>query len=572
MFQPRLSEHDLAATLSGVLRPNRSTEGPWRPTMPFERVRDANCDARSRRCSHYPTGAVWGAPIPLCMAVVLLATLALPVSTRAADNVNVQQWLSRPNVKLVAVEFYATWCKPCMEAVPRWKTLHEKYHGRGFRLVVVNTLDAAGQCNSVGWNPDGFVCDLDGRIARAFGVDNKLPSAFLWSWQGAPLVGRGHIDEVERRVEQYLRDAPRVLVEAFGAEGRGYPALLAMVRTELTSSGKVDVVAAHEEQAALRRLRKDSQLLSRDTRQRCAPGSLMSANSRLVATVLGRGSVQRLVLSLHSVETGCVMNSVQVAWDVQRAPAAVREAVAALLQQLRVSLAPLPSGPSAAASARTAPQYARQAPAHPAGAAKGTPAPKRPASKQGPRGDTGPRRPQRYEHSDSAGDLSLSLELLGVLTSNGGLAIEWSQWRHWSVALCLTYGFWPMASDRRDDTHWASVGVRGRWYPSTAARTGLFAGLEGNTSTVWHVGVEDAAQQFVQEERYGEPEKSYSFFGFRASGGWRWVTSFGLMVELAVGFYGTKRPVYVDSHTQFGITVMREDFGGFVDGSLGWVF
>lgn len=50
-------------------------------------------------------------------------------------------WLGQSGVKLVAVEFYATWCKPCMKVVPKWKALHEKYRARGLRLIVVSVQD-----------------------------------------------------------------------------------------------------------------------------------------------------------------------------------------------------------------------------------------------------------------------------------------------------------------------------------------------------------------------------------------------------------------------------------------------
>jgi len=35
------------------------------------------------------------------------------------NSLQVADWLGRPNVRLVAVEFYANWCQPCMKAMPR---------------------------------------------------------------------------------------------------------------------------------------------------------------------------------------------------------------------------------------------------------------------------------------------------------------------------------------------------------------------------------------------------------------------------------------------------------------------
>ena len=107
----------------------------------------------------------------------------LTTTAQASDTFDVKSTLNRPGVRLVAVEFYATWCKPCMEAIPRWKALHEKYRDQGLRLIVVNSRDPDGACTVANWTPDEVVCDLEGHIADSFGVEN-LPSAFLWSWQG----------------------------------------------------------------------------------------------------------------------------------------------------------------------------------------------------------------------------------------------------------------------------------------------------------------------------------------------------------------------------------------------------
>ncbi len=160
--------------------------------------RDGRLHLECRRRLHHAGGRC--SPSRLWATMALLSALTLPASVSAAGKLDVPKWLNRPGVKLLAVEFYATWCTPCMEAVPRWKALHEKYRNQGFRLVVVNTLDPGGQCKSVGWNPDDYVCDLDGRIANAFGVGGGLPAAFLWSWQGNLLLRKGHIDAAEGEV------------------------------------------------------------------------------------------------------------------------------------------------------------------------------------------------------------------------------------------------------------------------------------------------------------------------------------------------------------------------------------
>ncbi|CAN0529769.1 unnamed protein product, partial [Laminaria digitata] len=51
----------------------------------------------------------------------ILGLLGLLVSTPAtAGGLDLGAWVARPGVRLVVVEFYATWCEPCMKAVPQW--------------------------------------------------------------------------------------------------------------------------------------------------------------------------------------------------------------------------------------------------------------------------------------------------------------------------------------------------------------------------------------------------------------------------------------------------------------------
>src|SRR5687768_8578815 len=96
------------------------------------------------------------------MGPLLLALLAA-APPAAAEQLDVEAWLKEPGVRLVAVEFYATWCKPCMEAVPKWKKLHERYRDDGLRFVVVATQDPEGGCEKpAAWSPDQIVCDDEG--------------------------------------------------------------------------------------------------------------------------------------------------------------------------------------------------------------------------------------------------------------------------------------------------------------------------------------------------------------------------------------------------------------------------
>jgi ABC-type transporter MlaC component/thiol-disulfide isomerase/thioredoxin len=275
--------------------------------------------------------------------ILALAAAAVLWTNRAvsAEELNLPVWLDRPTVKLLAVEFYSTTCKPCMQAMPRWEALTAKYRKQGLRVVVVSTLDADGCAKGLGWSPDETVCDLDGRIADSFGLSGQLPAAFLWSWQGKLLVQKGHVDEVEKTVAQYFAGAPRLALR--GGQGVG-PQELAALRDKLTESGKLTLVAGDAERKLLQEAKRRQQEADYDEKLRCEPGREVPANSVLAATKVVQGKTAWFFLALLDLESGCQAQAVSVPWKSDsRAMAA--EAVGLLLGRFKAGGLQLPGKP-----------------------------------------------------------------------------------------------------------------------------------------------------------------------------------------------------------------------------------
>ena len=264
-----------------------------------------------------------------------LVLASLGSFTPSENSLDVGEWLARDGVRAVAVEFYATWCEPCMEAVPRWRALHEQYRERGFRLVVVNTREPSGACKPLGWNPDQTICDPEGRIAAAMGVDRRLPSAFLWNWQGRLLVQDGSYDQVENELTRFMAAQPRVAIDGADADGRPSATLAALLSAEMVMSGKVDVVSNTAVLHRLRGRRKASRRPQKREDRRCELGRDLSANTLLAGRVMGQGRAAKLSVALHSVDTGCLLTSQFVRWSPSMPRRSAREAISALMGGIR---------------------------------------------------------------------------------------------------------------------------------------------------------------------------------------------------------------------------------------------
>ncbi len=282
-------------------------------------------------------GCSWAAWVTALTLPVLTfsAVLAPAVSVRAAE-LDVEAQLSVPGTKLLVVEFFATWCGPCMAAVPRWEALRRQYAGKGLRFVVVSVKDDRELCQDVPWRPDVLLCDEEGTLAKRFGVE-KLPAAFLWTWQGNLLEEKLHVDEVERRIEGWMAELPRVEVEVkdHGRHvGLDAERLGRLIEQELSRQGKLTVVTSPAERARLRTKAKASLAYSADEATACAIGQEVSPNSILEVSVTP-GRDKQLRLGLVSIESHCRTRDIAEAWDPRQPARSVDRAVTALMSRLK---------------------------------------------------------------------------------------------------------------------------------------------------------------------------------------------------------------------------------------------
>ena len=263
--------------------------------------------------------------------VILALAMSLLTATASARSLgaSVRSLLRAPGVRLVAVEFYASWCKPCQRAIPRWRALKAAHRDEGLRVVLVATQDPDGGCQPPGFTADKIICDEDGAIARAMGVE-RLPAAYLWSFDGALLVERGHVEAVEQQTKRWLAKAPRVQLDAPAA-------LRAVLEAGLAEQGKLPVVASARIRKKLDALRRESFKERYDESLQCELGRALPANALLTA----RRSGGRTRLRLLSAERSCVLAAADSGGPALKA---ARRAIARLHRRLQRPLQKPASG------------------------------------------------------------------------------------------------------------------------------------------------------------------------------------------------------------------------------------
>ncbi len=105
-----------------------------------------------------------------------------PDDFRLIDLEGKSQSLSQYRGKVVLVNFWATWCKPCTTEMPAMQTTYDRLREKGFVVLAINELeDDAKVREHVKQHGHTFpvLMDRDNKVANQFGVFGLPVSVFI---------------------------------------------------------------------------------------------------------------------------------------------------------------------------------------------------------------------------------------------------------------------------------------------------------------------------------------------------------------------------------------------------------
>lgn len=115
--------------------------------------------------------------------------------------------------KVVIVNFWATWCKPCQSEIPALSAIYDKYRNKGLILLGLMTDSVSDEQLSsfaASFHLNYPVVRVDNELAEAFAYPNALPTTFVYDRSGRlAFTRRGAIDEaqLEAKLDELLGQA-----------------------------------------------------------------------------------------------------------------------------------------------------------------------------------------------------------------------------------------------------------------------------------------------------------------------------------------------------------------------------
>ncbi len=163
-------------------------------------------------------GFAAAAAVAACLTARAGATAAAALMPGTAPDFTLHS-VAGPNLRLqeqrgqvVMLNFWASWCGPCRQEMPRLNRLYEKYHASGFQLLGVNVDDdvrnAVGASSQLGVHFP-VLLDTEKKVSRLYEL-NTMPSTVLIDRDGrVRYIHPGYKEGYEQKYEEQIRELLR---------------------------------------------------------------------------------------------------------------------------------------------------------------------------------------------------------------------------------------------------------------------------------------------------------------------------------------------------------------------------
>lgn len=157
----------------------------------------------------------------LCLLVVGCAAVGVAQAQTPAPPVAVAPadfHLADCQGKVVVVDFWASWCKPCRLALPWLADMQRKYGDQGLQVVAVNLdKDLKAGADMVAGLPSQVILvhDPEGKMAEQYKLEG-MPSAYLFGRDGKP--AGSHVGFLAKETENRETELQNLLKKGAGNE------------------------------------------------------------------------------------------------------------------------------------------------------------------------------------------------------------------------------------------------------------------------------------------------------------------------------------------------------------------